>query len=277
MPCARNFTPSSLVASSKKTFQNSSPMMRRLRSGSVTPASSVEVAVLGVDVHEVDVELVAEGAHDLLGLVEAQHAVVDEDARELVADRAVQQRGDDAGVHAAGQAADDASRRRPARGCVSTASSMMLTIVHSGGMPAMSCRKRADDVLAVLGVRDLGVELRRVELARRVLHRGDRVVRGARRDREARRAPCPRCRGGSSRPARSRARPSSSSHDGSVTVELGEAVLADVGLGDLAAEVQRHLLDAVAEAQDRDAELEHAPGPCAARPRRTRSPDRRRG
>ena len=83
-------------------------MMRRLASGSSTPASSVQVAVLGVDVHEVHVERVAEGVHDLLGLVEAKHAVVDEDAGELIADRAVQQRGDDAGVHAAGQAADDA-------------------------------------------------------------------------------------------------------------------------------------------------------------------------
>ena len=39
--------------------------------------------------------------------------------------------------------------------------------------------------------------------------------------------------------------------------ELGKAVLADVGLGDVPAQVQRHLLDAVAEAQDGDAQLEH--------------------
>ena len=149
-------------------------MMWRLRSGSVDAGEQRQVALLGLDVHEVDVELVAEGVHDLLGLVEAQHAVVDEDARELVADRAVQQRRDDAGVHAAGQAADDAVASPTCARIASTVSSMMLTIVHVGGMSAMSCRKRADDLLAELGVRDLGVELRRVELARRVLHRRDR-------------------------------------------------------------------------------------------------------
>jgi hypothetical protein len=41
-------------------------------------------------------------------------------------------------------------------------------------------------------------------------------------------------------------------------LELRETVLADVGLRDLATEVQRHLLDAVAEAEHGDAELQDA-------------------
>ena len=151
----------------------------------MTPASSVEVALLGVDVHEVDVELVAEDAHDLLGLVEAQHAVVDEDARELVADRAVQQRGDHARVDAAGQAADDL-------GVADLLADRLDGVVDDVDHRPQRrdarevVQEAADDVLTVLGVRDLGVELRRVELALVVLHRRDAGGGGARGDREAR-------------------------------------------------------------------------------------------
>ena len=50
----------------------------------------------------------AEGALDLLALVQPEQAVIDEDAGELVADRAVDQRRRDRRVHAAGESADDA-------------------------------------------------------------------------------------------------------------------------------------------------------------------------
>ena len=53
-----------------------------------------------------DVVVVAEQPHDLLALVLAQQAVVDEHALQLVADRLVQQHGHDRGVDAARQAAD---------------------------------------------------------------------------------------------------------------------------------------------------------------------------
>ncbi len=142
------------------------------------------VALLGVDVHEVDVELVAERRDDLLGLVQAQHAVVDEDAGELVADRAVQQRGDDARVDAAGQAADDA-------GVADLRADRLDRVVDDVDHRPQRrdlrdvVQERADDLLAVLGVRDLRVELRRVQAALRVLHRGDRGGAGARGDDEA--------------------------------------------------------------------------------------------
>ena len=42
------------------------------------------------------------------GFASAQHAVVDENARELIADGFVNQRGGHAGIHAAAQAEDDA-------------------------------------------------------------------------------------------------------------------------------------------------------------------------
>ncbi len=99
--------PPSFAASSSKTRMNSEPIALRLASGSVTPASSVEEARLGVDGHERDAEVVAERGDDLLALVLAHEAVVDEHAGQLVADRAVHEHGGDARVHAARQAADD--------------------------------------------------------------------------------------------------------------------------------------------------------------------------
>ena len=88
---------------------NSAPIALRLASGSVTPLELVEEALLGVDRHERHLERVAEGAHDLLALVLAHQAVVDEHARQLLADGAVHEQRGDRGVDAAGEPADDAA------------------------------------------------------------------------------------------------------------------------------------------------------------------------
>ena len=63
-----------------------------------------EEALRGVDADHADAEVRREGLHDLVALAEPQQAVVDEHAGELVADRAVQERRDDGGIDAAGQA-----------------------------------------------------------------------------------------------------------------------------------------------------------------------------
>jgi hypothetical protein len=52
----------------------------------VTPLSLPEEDLRSVDDAEVDVELAAEHRLDLVALVEAQQAVVDEDAGQLLAD-----------------------------------------------------------------------------------------------------------------------------------------------------------------------------------------------
>ena len=61
------------------------------------------VAVLGVHVHEVHVELLREHLFHFFGLVLAQQAVVDEHAGQLFADGLRAQRGHHGGVHAARQ------------------------------------------------------------------------------------------------------------------------------------------------------------------------------
>ncbi len=60
-----------------------------------------------IDDAQVNVEVIPEGRDDALPLIAAEQAVIDEDADELVADGLVEQRGDDGGVHAAAEAADD--------------------------------------------------------------------------------------------------------------------------------------------------------------------------
>ena len=85
-------------------------MVRRFFSGSSMPARRFEEQRAGVDRLDAEMERVAEELHDPLRFVAAQHAVVDEDAGELVADGAVDQRRGDGRVDAARQAADDARR-----------------------------------------------------------------------------------------------------------------------------------------------------------------------
>ena len=134
-------------------------MILRLASGSVTPAQPREEAVLGVDRDERHVEVVAEGGDHLLALVLAHQPVVDEHARELVADRAVHEQRRDRRVDAAREAADDLARRRPGRGSRATCSSMIDAALHVRSQPQMSLEERVEDLLAVGRVDDLGVEL----------------------------------------------------------------------------------------------------------------------
>ena len=100
MPCARNSgapLPSAIFfASASNTSMNRRPIVLRFCSGSVTPSSSPRKASR-VHVDERDVVMVAEQAHDLLGLGLAHQAVIDEDAGQLVADRLVDQHGGDGG------------------------------------------------------------------------------------------------------------------------------------------------------------------------------------
>ena len=67
-------------------------MRRRFSSGSVTPASALEEPLARVHDPEIDAQVAPEGCLHLLALVQAEQAVVHEDAGEPVADGAVHQR-----------------------------------------------------------------------------------------------------------------------------------------------------------------------------------------
>jgi hypothetical protein len=90
-------------------------MILRFCSGSADALQVAHETRRGVDMHDAHAEVAGKGAHHLLGLVEAQQAVIDEDAGQLVADRTVDQRRRHRGIDAARQTENRLRRRPPAR------------------------------------------------------------------------------------------------------------------------------------------------------------------
>lgn len=126
----------------------------------------------GVDVDDLDAHVLGEGLHDLFAFVQSQQAVVDEDAGELVADGAVDERGGHRGVDAAGQAEDDFV----AADLFADAGDRFRDVV--GHVPvALAAADVLDEArqhgLALDGVGDFGVELHGVEAAAFIGHAGD--------------------------------------------------------------------------------------------------------
>ena len=154
--------------------------------GILDAAQVAQEPLRGVERLERNPQRVAEARLDLLALARAQQAVVDEEAVQALADRAVEQHRDHRRVDAAGHAAHDLAiadalaQRGDLRGD---------ELVHGPG--AVQPRDLRQEVLeqapAELGVHDLGVELDAVQLARAVRHRRERAARRGREHVEARR------------------------------------------------------------------------------------------
>ena len=210
------------------------------------------VAVLGVDVDKVDVELLGEDLLHLLGLALAQQAVVDEHAGHLLTHGTGTQGGHDGGVNTAGQGQDHAvvadllaEVRRHGLG----------EVVHAPvGLQAANLKQEvAQQLLTILGVLDLGVELRGEDLALGALHGGNRAHIGAGGDGKAL---------GHLGHGVAVAHPHGLLHGRGVeelgasrTRDGGAAVLAHLGVADLATERHGRNLMAVAEAQDGKAQV----------------------
>ena len=250
---------------------NSAPIALRLVSGSRHALQPREEALLGVDGDERHLEVVAEGGDDLLALVLAHQPVVDEDARQLVADRAVHEQRGDARVDAARQAADDLARRRPGRGSRAICSDDDALRAPRAVGAADLAEEALEDRLAVGRVDDLGMKLDAVDAALDVLERGDRRA-GRRRQRgEARRR---RVDGVAVRHpagllARAGRRTAAPARGRSARERPNSPISAP---STRAAELGRDQLHAVADAEHRDAELEQ----LAIQPRRAVGVDRRR-
>ena len=196
-------------------------------------------------------EVAAEGLDDLLRLAFAQEPVVDEDAGELAADRLVYEQRRDRGVDAARERAEDALRADRS----SDAGDLLLD--DRGGRP---CRRRGghlvqevlEDLLPVRRVHDLGMELHAVQPPFAILEGRDRRGRRRRGHARARRR---------SRDGVAVAHPYRRSGGRPCEVlglvrEICLAELRRAGALDGAAEIARHQLHAVADAERRDAERE---------------------
>ena len=130
--------------------------------------------------------MLGEHGHDLVAFLPAQQAGIDENAGQLLADRTMQQGGDDRGIDAAGEAQDDLV--------------VADLLAHSGDLVVDDVGRRpqraaaadlgdeaAQQGLALARMGDFGMELHAVPVLVLVGHRGDRNAIGARGDDESRR------------------------------------------------------------------------------------------
>ena len=138
------------------------------------PSQAIEETRRRIDEHKRQVEPF-EPLANLIGFVEPQNAVVDENARQLLTDRAMDEQSRDRRVYAAAQPENDpsVSNLRP---------DFLRRLLHErchrpvAGAAADAIRKVSKDLQAVLGVHDLRMKQERVECAIRICHRRDRRV-----------------------------------------------------------------------------------------------------
>ena len=150
------------------------------------PLERREVAVGGLHVDQVHVELALEGVLDLVGLAGAHQPGVDEDTGELLADGLVDQRRRHGRVHTAAQRAQD-----PRRAHLSLHRGHLLLDDRDMGpareTPAGVEEEALEHLAAPLGVDHLGMELHPEDAALGVVEGGDRGVGTGRRGHETRR------------------------------------------------------------------------------------------
>ncbi len=218
-----------------------------------------EIAIRGIDANDLDAHSVLTSSgghrrHDLIAFVPAQQTRVDEYACELIADRPLEQCGNHGRIDAAGESEQqmivanlfanacngivDNVRRRPQR----------LAAANIDD-------EAAQDFGAVLRVRDLGVKLHAVPAIRFIGHCRDRQVTRARGNAETRGHGCYPI--AVRHPDIELPRQSGEQRDVTDDAEVGVAELARVfGLGP-AAELHRHRLHAIADAEQRTAAVEY--------------------
>ncbi len=197
--------------------------------------------------------MVAEQRHHLLALAEPQQAVIDEHAGEPVADRLVDQHRRDRGIDAARQAADHpALPDLPADlGDRLVAECAHAPVAHAAGNVA---HEVAQERGAVGRVHHFEVELGGVEPARVVGDDGDRRIRRCRHRPEAgRRMGHPVAMAHPHRIALALAPDAVEQCAAVGHLDLGAAELAGVAALHFAAELFRHRLLAVADAEHRHA------------------------
>ena len=211
--------------------------------------------ILGVGINEVDVEVVAEHSLHQFGLALAQQPVVHEHAGEPVADGAVDERRGHARIDAAAQAAQHLLVLADLRADLVNGQIDKGAHVPVAGAAADGVHVVGEYLHALRRVHHLGVELHAVKAALRVGDDGvGRVLRAADGHEPLRQlldpvaVAHPHLRARVHAVQKSRAVP---------VLQVGDAVFALVRAGNPPAEHVREQLHAVADAQNRHAQLKH--------------------
>ena len=146
-----------------------------LRLGIVDPGQLVVETLTGIDRHDVHPQPFAQPRYDLDGLVLSKQAVVDEDRRELIADRFRHQKRSDRGIDAAADRGDDVA---PADGLAYLLDlpSFEVPQIPAGRAAGDVEEKVVDDLRSGFAVRHFRMKLNRVQPAPGVLEAGDRGV-----------------------------------------------------------------------------------------------------
>ena len=218
--------------------------------------------VFGIDADHLDAEVLGEHVHHHLAFVQAQQAVVDEHAGQLVADGAVDQRRGHGRIDAARQAEDHFIGADLLADLVDRFGDV-VGHVPVGLAAADLVHEAAQHRLALHGVRHFRMELHAVETALLVGHGGDRAARRVAHQLEA---------GRHVEHLVAVAHPDLQHAVAFVGDEVVDAVqqrgmaarahfgvaeFAHQAVLDLAAQLRGHGLHAVADAQHRHAQLEH--------------------
>jgi len=208
-------------------------------------------------------EVTRERFHDLLGLVQAQQPVVDEHAGELVADRAMDERCRHRRIHAAGKTEDHFLVADLPADALDRLRDMVWHVPVMAAAADLMHEAR-EDLPALEGVRDLGVKLEAVIAARLVGDARDRRRRIARDDLETRRQAGDAVAVAHPDIEQPVARLVDAILDTreqrrmAARAQLGMAEFAHPRRLDLAAELGRHRLHPIADAQHGHAEREDA-------------------
>ncbi len=147
---------------------------------------SLEETRRGVDVFQPDVKIVAEEVLDRLRLAGAEEAVVDENAGQLVADGAVEQNGGHGGIDPAAESEDDALLPHP---LANLGAGLLDERAHRPILLATAdiVDKVLENRPAPRRVRDLRVKLQAVKFSLGIFERGVVAVLALRHDPEPRR------------------------------------------------------------------------------------------
>ena len=263
VPCTRKPALRCSRATSSNTRMNSSPIRRRLSSGSVTPSSrprnrsSAFTCTSGTRKCRPNVSSTCSGSPSRSNPVSTNTHVSCSPIALCTSSAATAEstppgeRAEHLGLSDLGSDRGDRAFDHVGRGPVrEQAAPVVQEPLHHGG--------------PLRRVRDLGVELHRVQGPFGILHRGDRDRVGPGRDAEPR--GCPRDGVAVAHPHLLVGGEVLEQDPRLGHVELGTAVLALPRRLDLAAERLRHQLVPVADPEHRDAELEHA-GVQGRRPR----------